>query len=304
MSLRIGVLGAGGFIGRHLVRHFAEAGCRVTAATREPLSWTGSAVEGIALPFESRADFDPLLETCDLVLHVASRTTPGSSEAQPQLEGNLRTTLALIEALQARPSVRLIYFSSGGTLYGDCEEPPSERAPLRPRSYHGAGKAAAEHFIQAWAAQFGGSAIILRPSNVYGPGQPPHAGFGLVAAALDHCRRGVPLSVWGDGSAVRDYLYIDDLVDLVDRVVAAPPFGEVEVFNVSRETGVSVDALLDAVDRTTGRPLVRNYQPGRRVDVHRIVPSGEKARRILEWSPRVALDEGLRRTWQWFTTQA
>jgi len=205
--------------------------------------------------------------------------------------------------LQSRPGVRLVYLSSGGTLYGDCVELPDEDAPLRPRSYHGAGKAAAEHFIQAWAAQFEGSAIILRPSNVYGPGQTPRSGFGLVPAAFDHSLRGATLAVWGDGSAIRDYLYIDDMVDLVRRSAVAEVGPGVQIFNASGESGVTVNAVLDAVGHISGRPLNREYSPERRVDVQCIVPSADKARRVLRWAARTGLEEGLQKTWQWFTTR-
>src|SRR5690606_26013800 len=98
--------------------------------------------------FLDSGTFSRLLENCDAVIHTAAHSTPGSSMATPLLDGDLRTTLSLLEALQAHPHCRLLFLSSAGTLYGDRSEPARESAPLRPRSYHGAGKAAAEHFIQ------------------------------------------------------------------------------------------------------------------------------------------------------------
>jgi UDP-glucose 4-epimerase len=163
MSDAILVLGAAGFIGRHLAESFAASGNAVIAATRKSATFTHSNISNVVAPFDESGHFTPLLARCRCVIHAASISTPGSSAAKPQLDGNLRTTLALIEALQDVPSRRLLFLSSGGTLYGDREDPAHEDDPLRPRSYHGAGKAAAEHFIHAWATQYGGTAVVLRP---------------------------------------------------------------------------------------------------------------------------------------------
>ena len=254
-------------------------------------------------PFDAPGHFSALLPRCRAIVHAASASTPGSSAAQPQLDGNLRSTLAMIEALQEARDVPLLYLSSGGTLYGDRHGTAREDDVLRPRSYHGAGKAAAEHFIQAWAAQYEGAATILRPSNVYGPGQSPKPGFGIVATAFDCAVHGRPLAIWGEGGAVRDYLYVDDLVSLCMAILQRDPAPGTHVFNASAGHGVALDVLLDAIDAITGKPLSRDFQPRRLVDVHAIVPDNTAARRAFDWQPAIALEPGLRRTWQWFTTR-
>lgn len=303
MNDAILVLGAAGFIGRRMVEAMTRAGTPVIAATRQPADFGHALVDNVVATFDAPAHFAPLLARSRAVVHAASSSTPGSSEAQPQLDGNLRTTLALVEALQACPDRRLLYLSSGGTLYGDRERPAREDDALRPRSYHGAGKAAAEHFIHAWATQYGGTAVVLRPSNVYGPGQPPRPGFGIIPAAFDCALRGAPLPVWGDGGIVRDYLYVDDLLQLCDMALRHDLSPGTHVFNASSGEGTSLDALLDAIDRTTVRPLRRDPQPARRVDVRRIVPDNAAARVAFGWQPATTLEQGLRQTWQWFSTR-
>lgn len=294
------ILGSAGFIGRRLAEGIAASGRAVIAATRRPAQFRHTGIDNAVAAFERDTDFLPLLERSSAVIHAASTSTPGSSAAQPQLDGNLRTTLALIEALQAQPRCRLVYLSSGGTLYGDRDRSAREDDPLRPRSYHGAGKVAAEQFIHAWAMQYDGTAVVLRPSNVYGPGQRPRQGFGIIPAAFDAARGGQPLTVWGDGNTIRDYLYIDDLVALCTRVLdQSLPLG-IHTYNVAHGEGIALHDLLDAIDATTGHPLQRAYQPARRVDVHRIVPDSSAVRVATGWQPRIGLAQGLQRTWQWF----
>lgn len=303
MSESVLVLGGAGFIGRRMAEAIARSGTPVIAATRRPATFEHALVTNVVASFDAPAQFEPLLARSRAVVHAASSSTPGSTEAQPQLDGNLRATLALIEALQACPDRRLLYLSSGGTLYGDRERAAREDDPLRPRSYHGAGKAAAEHFIHAWATQYGGTAVVLRPSNVYGPGQQPRPGFGIIPTAYDRALRGLPLQVWGDGGTVRDYLYVDDLLDLCDRALAGDLPSGTHVFNASSGEGTALDALLDAIDRATGRPLRRDYRPARRVDIQRIVPDNGAARATFGWRPATSLEQGLQRTWQWFSTR-
>jgi UDP-glucose 4-epimerase len=296
------ILGAAGFIGRTLAEAFAALDRDVIAATRRPTSFSRPSIVNVVAPYDSPDQFAPLLARSRAVIHAASISTPGSSEAQPQLDGNLRTMLALVEALQAAPDRRLVYLSSGGTLYGDRQRAAREDDPLRPRSYHGAGKAAAEHFVHAWAMQYSGTAVVLRPSNVYGPGQLPRKGFGIIPTAFDCALRGQPITIWGDGSSVRDYLYVDDLVALCRLAVEQNLPQGVHTYNASYGQGISLVALLDAIDATIGRPLHRIHEPARRVDVRRIVPANAAAGR-LGWHPATNLDQGLRETWQWFITR-
>jgi UDP-glucose 4-epimerase len=297
------LLGAGGFIGQHLARRFADAGVPVIAATRHPVAFDHSHIRNVVAPWDDREQFAQWLPQCRAIVHAASSSTPASSAAKPQLDGNLSTTQAMIEALQDTPACRLLFLSSAGTLYGDRDAPAREDDPLRPRSYHGAGKAAAEHFLHAWATQYGGTAVLLRPSNVYGPGQPAQRGFGIIPAALDCALRGTPLTIF-DGSTVRDYLYVDDFLALCEATLEQPLDVGAHVFNAAFGEGVSLDALIDRIDAVTGRTIERRYTPARRVDIHTITADTTAARATFQWSPAIALDEGLRRTWQWFSTQA
>lgn len=301
MTDSIFVLGAGGFIGGALCRFLSATGRDVIAATRRPLEVLDSRFLNIVSPFNERAHFTPWLSRCSAVIHAASLTTPSSSAAHPQLDGNLRSTLALIEALQEFPATRLLYLSSGGALYEERSGLVDEGVPLRPRSYHGAGKAAAEHFINAWTAQYHGSATIVRPSNVYGPGQHPRPGFGIIPAAFECIRTQVPLQIWGNGESVRDYLYIDDLVRLCSVILlASAGAGGTEVVNASSGRGTSLLEMLARVEHAAGQSIDREFFPERPVDMKYVVPDNSLAKARFGWEPSVELEEGLSAAWSWY----
>lgn len=305
MSAAILVLGASGFIGRRLAEQFAIDGNPVIAATRKSETFTHPGIVNVVAPFDTPADFVPLLAHCRWVVHAASTSTPGSTAGAPLLELEmLRVTLVLLHAMQEKAShLPLLYLSSGGTLYGDCATKAKEEAFVLPLSYHGAGKASAERFIHAWAHQHGGACVALRPSNVYGQGQVPRMGFGVIPAAFEHALERKPFIILGNGSAVRDYLHVDDLVALCRSVVASTPLPGLQIYNASRGTGTALAALLDAIDVVTRQPLQRIHTPSRAVDIHRIVPDNGAARHAFAWDAHVSLNEGLQQTWRWFTTR-
>jgi UDP-glucose 4-epimerase len=113
-----------------------------------------------------------------------------------------------------------------------------------------------------------------------------------------------PLTIWGDGTTVRDYLYINDFIALCDATLARPFDGGAHVFNAASGQAVALDALIDRIDAVTGRPLERIYQPARRVDIRSITADTTAARATFDWHPATTLEKGLRRTWQWFSTRA
>ncbi len=297
------VFGGNGFVGRHLLHHLARAGEDVVALVTKPPGQPVAGVEYVAGTFHTPDAFTPWLNQARLIIHAASRSTPGQSAGQPlnELRDNLTPTLALLDALQRAPECALLYLSSGGTLYGDTtQHPANEIDTIRPKSYYGAGKAAAEHFIHAYAMQFNRAATIVRPSNLYGPGQTLRSGFGVIPTAFDRIQRRAPLTVWGDGSAVRDYLYIDDFIYLclaISRQLM--PVGS-RVFNAASGHGVSLNELLAHIEGITGQTLATEYDHQRSVDVARVVLSPNAAAAHYGWQPQTALTTGLRATWDWW----
>ncbi len=306
MNGTILTLGGSGFIGTALSEALVATGNKVVALSRSATKPHHSSIKYVSGAFNSPADFTPLLTDCRTVVHLASSSTPGSSASKPlhELEHNLRVTFALLEALQNVPHCNLLFVSSGGTLYGDKTIiPATESSRIAPMSYYGAAKAAAEHFISAWVQQFSRSATILRPSNVYGPGQAVRQGFGIIPTAFAKIMNNEALEIWGDGNAVRDYLFIDDLIQLCLAIVNNPMGSGAKILNASSNTGTSLNELLNLIEAVTGTHIRRVQHAKRHVDASHVVIDSCEAHRLFCWAPQTSLADGLKHTWKWWTKQ-
>lgn len=278
------LLGGGGFIGSALARRLLQE--------RIPVHTIG------CQNVDSLAD---VLPRCSTVVHLASGTTPGSSALHPSLElNNLALTLRLLDLLQDQPQIHLIFFSSGGAVYGNpARLPVTEDCAIAPLSPYGAGKAAQEAFCIALRAK-GHPVTIVRPSNAYGPGQTMRHGFGLVRTMLEHARMGKPLEIWGDGENVRDYIYIKDVVEACLRLIELPRNSG--TYNLGNGVGCSINQLKRVVEKICGVELAIVNRPARDTDVREIVLDTSLLHRELSWFPAVKLAEGLGSTWQWLRT--
>lgn len=303
---RILVIGGEGFIGRSLCQAIIRGGYQVQSMSRSRASDALCGIAEIRCDGRSPEGIAPLLEHCDLVVHLASASTPGSTAGKPmeEIEVNLLPTLRLLQTMQSYPSLPLLFLSSAGSLYGGrATDAFTEADEVRPRSYHGAGKAAAENFIGAWSRQFERSAVILRPSNVYGPGQQKRQGFGIVPHALDALLNNKPLAIWGDGSSERDYLYIDDLVTLCQAIIEAQMAPGLSIFNAGSGISVSLNELFEIMEGVTGRQLQRQYEPMRSVDADRVAVDTDLAQRTFGWRPQTPLAIGIEQTWNWLRSE-
>ncbi len=296
MSSPSGILlvGGSGFIGRALVASFAAEGREVHVLSRKPAPSLPTGVQGHVGDQGDKAILRPLLARCAQVIHLASATTPGDTVWSPSAEAkaSLLPTLHFLEYLQDFPESRVIFVSTGGALYGNAEGADETALPV-PGSYHGAGKVALEAFFSVLGQRRLGGLTILRPSNIYGPGQALRAGFGIIPTLLERARDGSKVTIWGDGSSVRDYLYIDDMVAAC-RLALAGPNG---VYNIGAGVGTSLNELIQQVQEVTGRVLLVERQSARASDVGRIVLDTARAKEVLGWGPSVGLREGLLRTW-------
>jgi UDP-glucose 4-epimerase len=305
MGDHILVVGAGGFVGQHLVQLLSSRGEKVIAVSRRPTNRDRDGVETILAETAELEQYSRLLDRCRIVVHLASRSTPGSSAGRPvdEVQGSLLPLAALLQAMQQKPHLDLLYLSSGGSLYATASNDlASETSHIQPRSYHGAVKVAAEYLISAWCQQYGGRATLLRPSNIYGPGQIERPGFGIVPTCFGKIVRGETLPVWGDGSIVRDYLYVDDFISLCMAILSAPMSAGARILNASSGVGISLNELLRTIEMVAGKPLTRSYELNRAVDARHIVMDSTMARSRYNWTPVTPLEEGLRRTWDWFNS--
>lgn len=299
---RILLIGGAGFLGTAMARRLAEQGRPVAVLTRRDVAPWAANIRVIKGDMRDAAVLGGVLPGCGTVVHLAATTTPGITARRPALEADemIVPTLRMLEALQEVPPAHLIFFSSGGTVYGNpAQLPVTEESPIAPLSYHGAAKAAVEIFLRVFALRTGIPVTILRPGNVYGPGQALRQGFGVVRTMLEHARAGSAMEIWGDGETVRDYLYVDDLVDACRRLIDLP--GDGGIYNLGSGTGCSLSRLREIVTAVTGRELAMNFVGERPADVRGIVLDSSRLAARTGWRPQVALEEGIRRTWHWLS---
>ncbi|MDD5298396.1 MAG: NAD-dependent epimerase/dehydratase family protein [Rhodocyclaceae bacterium] len=276
MSGRVLLLGGAGFIGSALAPRLAAEGWEVIVAGRG-------------------ADLESRLAGCAAVVHLACSTTPGSSRLHPLMEReNLELSLHLLEALRSRPETQLVFLSSGGAIYGNPTQlPVAEDAPLSPLSWHAAGKAAMEALLAAYRS---GPVTVLRVANAYGPSQPEKPGFGFIRTVLDCARSGRPLEIWGDGKAVRDFIYIDDVTAAIGAALSHPE--RPGTYNIGSGRSHSLNEVVVLAQAVTGYPIELIHHAPRQSDVRAVVLDITRAREVLEWAPATLLTEGLRVSWQ------
>ncbi len=299
------IIGAG-FIGSALAHRFGNENLGVHVVSPNPQGLAGRKITVHRGTLDDESLLDELLSRCDTAFHAASATTPGSSTHDPVIEGtrNILPTLKLLAMLQRHPNVHLIYLSSGGCVYGNpLTTPVTETHPLQPQSYHGAGKVAVEAFLHAFRAHSASAqpVTILRPSNLYGPGQPLREGFGLVRTILEKLRTDSVLEIWGDGETTRDFIYIDDFVDVCACFVDLPQ--DSDTYNVASGSSCSINQLIGIVQSVCGKQLQIRYRASRRTDVRTVVLDTRKLQQRLNWKPAVTLEEGIARLWQRLTAQ-
>jgi UDP-glucose 4-epimerase len=300
--MKVVVVGASGFIGSHLVDGLLAAGCRVRALARHLpglISEAAQADPALKLIPLSMADglaLQQAIEGADLVFHLASGSLPQSSNRDPQadVQVNLLGALKVLEAARLAQVQRLVMVSSGGTVYGIPQQVPiPETHPTDPTCSYGISKLAIEKYVALYRQLHGLDGLVLRLANPYGERQRLDATQGVVPVFLGKALRGEPLQIWGDGSTVRDFLYISDVVEAL--LAAARYQGEERIFNVGSGEGLSLNQLVALLEAELLQPLAVEYLPSRKFDVPTNVLCIERARRCLGWRPQVPLSEGLRR---------
>lgn len=298
------LLGGAGFMGRALCARLGALGYDVHVLAR---GTTLQIAEGCTVHgggMENTELLRRLLPRIGTIVHLASATTPGLSAVTPSLEAdmNIAPTLGLLGELTAYPRIRFVYVSSGGTVYGDPGSGiADESSELKPLSFYGAGKVAVETFLRCFQQRRGNPLVILRPSNVYGPGQPRYQGFGVIRTMLQHALDGSTMSIWGDGSIVRDFVYIDDVVSAMECFVAQD--APVGTFNVGSGVGHSLNELIAIVEHVSGRRMSLRHETARGIDVQRIVLDTRAIRRRCGWTSATSLETGVDHTWQWLRGQ-
>jgi UDP-glucose 4-epimerase len=300
------VLGGRGFIGSHLVDALLAQGYRVRCFDRPHIAPLGDAhltnpnFELYEGDLVSEADLIEALKGSDICYHLVSTTLPKSSNADPvfDVESNVLGTVRLLTHAVKLGVKKVIFVSSGGTVYGvPAQIPIPETHPTDPICSYGITKLAIEKYLGLFKQLHGLDYTVLRISNPFGERQRTHASQGAVAVFLGKVLRGEPIEIWGDGSVVRDYIHIADVIDAL--LAALDRTGSEHVFNIGSGRGHSLNEILDSIEKVTGHMAVRRYTPSRAFDVPASVLCIERAKHSLGWSPQIDFEHGLQRFVEW-----
>lgn len=303
------IFGGGGFIGSAIVDRLLLDGHELRIFERprvEPYRKfePHEHVEWLAGDLLSIHDVTQAIEGADVVFHLVSTTLPKSSNDDPiyDVQTNLVGTLQMLNAMVVQKVPKIIFISSGGTVYGTPTYLPiDERHPTEPQVSYGITKLAIEKYLQMYERLHGIKAITLRVANPYGERQRIETAQGAVAVFMHRAISGQPIEIWGDGSVTRDYVYISDVAEAFTRAMSYS--GSTSVFNVSSGQGTSLNQLMDAIEDVLDIAIVRRYLPGRLFDVPVSVLSNSLIKDEMDWTPQVVFKDGLVRTADWMKRQ-
>ena len=301
---RIVVVGAAGFLGRACTRALAAAGFAVDGldiveeSVEGAASWTAADVMNDGIP-------DRLLEECRTLIHFAWANDPGRGNANMgnDVRTNVASAVQVFEQAASAGVPRILYPSSGGTIYGHRPPLPTpETAPILPVGGYGAGKAAAEMYLHAITLAHGTETCALRIGNPYGPGQWPERGQGFIATAIARTLRGQPIQIFGTATLTRDYVYIDDVAE---AFVLACTSDKIEpVLNLGSGTEHSIEQLIPMIFEAAASETEIEYLPGRPVDALRVRLDVSRIAASLGWRPRTSMETGLKQTVEWIRKEA
>jgi UDP-glucose 4-epimerase len=309
------VTGGAGFIGSHVADLYLENGYDVTvldnfaSGRRENVPTAARLVELDLTSAEAREVVAN--GRFDVISHLGAQIDVRKSVADPTYDAaiNVVGTLNLLEGVRGSGhATRFIFSSTGGALYGDFVTPPNvEDYPKDPESPYGIAKLSAELYLAYYARIHRVDTVSLRYANVYGPRQDPHGEAGVVAIFCNRILTGQPLTVFGDGSQTRDYVFVKDVaranLAAATRDLPAPGRLDARGFNIGTGVETSVVALAEALQRSAGSTVPLAFAPARPGEQQRSAVNIDKAQRELGWRPTVELHDGLEETFAFFAAR-
>jgi len=304
------IYGGGGFIGSHLAKNLLDK--RYEVKIFEKLNFSlkniqdfindSTPLEIIEGDFNNEVDIKKSLKNVDYVFHLVSSTLPATSNLNPlyDVETNLISTLKFLQACIESKVKKIIFMSSGGTVYGIPKEIPiKETHPNHPICSYGIIKKTIEDYLFMYRKIYGLDYFVFRLSNPYGEKQNPSALQGVIPVFLNKIHKGEPIEIWGDGEVIRDYIYVKDATDLL--VSSLEIATDEKVFNVGSGKGTSLNDLLDIMKKITGRDVNVKYLEGRAFDIPVNILDISLAQSRFGWTPSTDLEKGLRITYEYIT---
>jgi UDP-glucose 4-epimerase len=296
--LRAIVTGGAGFIGSHVVEALLARGDEVLVLDDLSTGRRENLPEGARLEeADVREPLDSHFDGAEVCFHLAAQVDVRVSVERPEYDAgvNVAGTIRVLEAAR-RHGTQVVFSSTGGAIYGECDGPAPEDSPRRPLAPYGVSKLAGEEYLAAYNRLYGTGHVSLRYGNVYGPRQDPHGEAGVVAIFFGRLAAGEAPRIFGDGRQTRDYVYAGDVAQAT--LAAAGLDGG--VFNVGTGVETSVLELYELCRRVAGVEIEAEQAPPRLGELQRSVLDVSHAESELGWRPEVGLEDGLRRTWESF----
>jgi UDP-glucose 4-epimerase len=297
------VTGGAGFIGSHVADALLARGDDVAVVDNFATGKRENVPERAELhELDVREPLDALFGDlrADVCFHLAAQADVRVSVERPDFDADVNVigTIRVLEAAR-RVGTKIVFSSTGGAIYGECERPAGEDDELRPISPYGASKLAGEEYLAMYNRLYDTTHVSLRYANVYGPRQDPHGEAGVVAIFFSRLREGTTPSIFGDGRQTRDYVHVRDVV--------AATLGAAErdggVFNVGTGIETSVLELYELCSKVAGVDREPQFAPARLGELQRSVLDPELASRELGFRAEHELEEGLRATWEWIRSE-
>jgi UDP-glucose 4-epimerase len=297
------VTGGAGFIGSHVVDALVARGDDVAVVDSLARGKKENVAVGAELHLRDlREPLDDVFDAVrpEAVYHLAAQVDVRASVERPvdDADVNVLGTVRVLEAAR-RHGAQVVFASTGGAIYGECEVAAREDSPCEPLSPYGTGKLAAEEYIRSYNRLYGTRHIALRYGNVYGPRQDPHGEAGVVAIFLGSLARGEQARIYGDGLQTRDYVYVGD----VARATTATLGHDSGVYNVGTGRETSVVDLYALCAKVTGSEIPAEHAPARLGELQRSFLDPTRAAESLGFTAMVDLEDGLRATWEWITKE-
>lgn len=286
------ILGGTGFLGTNLARRLSEAGHRVLITGRQAVAKDGRTAINVHLDNTAAISDIIRLEKVEVVVHMVSTMLPSSTMIQFDREiSDVEAPTIRLAHLLAKSGVKMVFMSSGGTVYGAVEcDKIVEETPCRPISPYGQFKLNMERRLLRLARHDGLALLVLRPSNPYGVYQSPKHAQGLISVILGRVMSGEALEIWGDGSIVRDYIHVDDAMYMISGLIEQEVDG---IFNIGSGVGTSILEVVRCVEEVTKCLVPLRFRPTRSVDVPRVVLNVDRLQRIGLYNAR-SLADGMR----------
>ncbi len=298
---KILVVGGSGFIGFATVQSLLHAGFSVRVLDSFIHSNFPSDVQTYNGTTTNHDLVTQALNNCDRVIFLGGNNSPGIGipSIEKEIRDELLPVIQFAETCAVNGCKQFIFASSGGTIYGPSStEKILESQEKSPISTYGVSKLTTELYLSIIKRTTGMDTLSLRLSNPYGPGQLIKRNQGFIAAAMSAIFNDEVLNIWGDGSIVRDYIYIDDIAEAFTLACLQNPF--TDSINIASSTGLSLLEVCNAINTATGDTLKINFEPARKVDISRNVLDIKRAKDKLAWSPKTTMKEGLERTIKWW----